>query len=74
MNNQFEISRVTAQNSSPVGNDRLSCWYDRLAASSKWPLAKLGLKKLKACTGETVLEIGFGNGNVLLSLTTVVGD
>ena len=54
--------------------DRLSRWYDWFSASSEQPLAKLGLKKLNVCPGETVLEIGFGTGNALLSLATAVGD
>jgi len=73
--NQFEISRVTrSKQQAMVVYDRLSRWYDWFSASSEQPLAKLGLKKLNVCPGETVLEIGFGTGNALLSLVTAVGD
>ena len=75
MTSSFEISRVTrSKQQAIVAYDRISRWYDWLAGSSEQPLAKLGLIKLKAIPGETVLEIGFGTGNALLSLATAVGD
>lgn len=75
MASQFDISRVTrSKQQAQATYDRLSRWYDWLTANSEWPLAKLGLKKLGAHPGETVLEIGFGTGNALLTLTTAVGD
>ena len=72
---QPEISRVTRSKQQAItAYDRLSRWYDWLSASSEQPIAELGLKKLNANTGETVLEIGFGTGHALLALATSVGD
>ena len=48
--------------------DRLSRWYDMLAASSEWRYTQVGLQMLAAKQGEHVLEIGFGTGNALLAL------
>src|SRR5512141_881309 len=75
MTQQPEISRVTrSKQQAMAAYDRLSRWYDWLSASSEQPLAELGLKKLNASAGETVLEIGFGTGHALLSLAGVVGS
>lgn len=75
MTDQPEISRVTrSKKQAMAAYDRLSYWYDWLSGSSEWPLAELGLKKLKPITGETVLEIGFGTGKALLSLAHSVGE
>ncbi len=54
--------------------DRLSRWYDMLAASSEWKYTQLGLQMLVAKEGEHILEIGFGTGNALLSLAKDVGE
>jgi len=53
--------------------DRLSRWYDMLAASSEWKYTRLGLQMLAAQEGERILEIGFGTGNALLELARDVG-
>ena len=53
--------------------DRLSRWYDMLAASSEWRYTQVGLQMLAAKQGEHVLEIGFGTGNALLALAKDVG-
>jgi len=75
MTTQPEISRVTrSKRQAMAAYDRLSRWYDWLSASSEQPLAELGLKKLNAGAGETVLEIGFGTGHALLVLAPAVGD
>jgi ubiquinone/menaquinone biosynthesis C-methylase UbiE len=75
MTTQPEISRVTrSKRQAMAAYDRLSRWYDWLSASSEQPLAELGLKKLNASAGESVLEIGFGTGHALLALASVVGD
>ncbi len=54
--------------------DKLSRWYDMLAASSEWKYTQLALQMLAAREGEHILEIGFGTGNALLSLAKDVGD
>jgi len=54
--------------------DRLSRWYDMLAASSEWKYTRLGLLMLAAQEGERILEIGFGTGNALLELARDVGS
>lgn len=70
-----EISRVTrSKRQAIMSYDRLSRWYDWLSAGSEGPLTELGLKKLNANAGETVLEIGFGTGHALLVLATTVGN
>jgi demethylmenaquinone methyltransferase/2-methoxy-6-polyprenyl-1,4-benzoquinol methylase len=73
MTSQPEISSVTRSKQQAIAAyDRLSRWYDWFSASSEQPLAALGLKKLNASAGETVLEIGFGTGYALLALATAV--
>jgi ubiquinone/menaquinone biosynthesis C-methylase UbiE len=75
MTRQPEISRVTRSKQQAItAYDQLSRWYDRFSASSEQPLAELGLKKLNASGGETVLEIGFGTGQALLALASAVGE
>src|SRR5512140_2028421 len=75
MTQQPEISRVTrSKQQAMTAYDRLSRWYDWLSASSEQPLAELGLQKLNAQAGETVLEVGFGTGHALLALAAAVGD
>jgi ubiquinone/menaquinone biosynthesis C-methylase UbiE len=70
-----ELSHVTrSKEQAKVAYDQLSRWYDWLAASSEQPLASLGLKRLNASLGESVLEIGSGTGHALLALATAVGD
>ena len=54
--------------------DRMSGWYDLLAASSEKKFVDAGLQKLCAQPGEIVLEIGFGTGHGILSLARAVGD
>jgi demethylmenaquinone methyltransferase/2-methoxy-6-polyprenyl-1,4-benzoquinol methylase len=53
--------------------DRLSKWYDMLAASSEWQHTQQGLQLLKPSNGERILEIGFGTGSALLEIGKGVG-
>jgi ubiquinone/menaquinone biosynthesis C-methylase UbiE len=69
-----EISRVTRSKAQArTTYDRLSHWYDWLAASSERPLAEIGLQHLNPRAGETVLEIGCGTGHAMLVIASVVG-
>lgn len=69
-----EIGRVTRSKRQAItAYDRISRWYDWLAASSEGPLAKIGLQKLDLCPGEIVLEIGCGTGNAMLELASGAG-
>lgn len=54
--------------------DRLSPWYDLLAAGSERKARAAGLDLLKVREGDIVLEIGFGTGQSLLSLARSIGD
>jgi demethylmenaquinone methyltransferase/2-methoxy-6-polyprenyl-1,4-benzoquinol methylase len=51
----------------------MSSFYDWLAGSAEGKYEELGLKKLGAQAGESVLEIGFGTGHSLLALARAVG-
>ena len=53
--------------------NRLSRWYDLLAARSEGRHAEEGLRRLAVKAGEHVLEIGFGTGRCLMSLARAVG-
>ena len=52
--------------------DRLSRWYDLLAASEQ-PLVQLGVVSLAVQPGESILEIGPGTGHALLALARAAG-
>ena len=54
--------------------DRLSRWYDRLAAGSERRAQAASLELLKVKEGDTVLEIGSGTGQALLALRRSVGS
>lgn len=67
-------SRVTTTKAQAKANyDRLSRFYDLLAASEKRYI-DLGLQLLDLREGETVLEIGFGTGHAILAMAKAVGD
>ena len=54
--------------------NRLSLWYDTIAAGSEKNLRLAGLRQLNATAGETILEIGFGTGHSLLEIAEAVGN
>jgi len=69
-----EISRVTrSKGQAKASYDKMSKWYDILARPER-RYGYLGLQKLRAVEGETVLEIGFGTGHGILALAQSVGN
>lgn len=69
------ISRVTrSKEDAKDSYDRMSAWYDAIAGASEKKYKELGLRKLDAQGGETILEIGFGTGHCILALARSVGD
>lgn len=53
--------------------NRIARFYDLFAERSEQPMREAGLRKLAACRGERILEIGFGTGHNLVRLAKQVG-
>ena len=53
--------------------NKIAKFYDALSEKSEGPLKQLGLKRLAAAPGESVLEVGFGTGHSLVTLAAAVG-
>ena len=53
--------------------NKISQVYDLLSERSEAPMRKAGLELLSASAGESVLEIGFGTGHILVSIAKAVG-
>jgi ubiquinone/menaquinone biosynthesis C-methylase UbiE len=67
------ISRVTRSKAeAKAAYDAMSGWYDLLAGSSERRFREECLRMLNVRAGETILEIGFGTGEALLSLARSV--
>jgi demethylmenaquinone methyltransferase/2-methoxy-6-polyprenyl-1,4-benzoquinol methylase len=66
------VNRSTA--TARVFYNRISGFYDQLAASSERRYTTAGLHKLAAEQGQNILEIGFGTGQALVALARAVGD
>ncbi len=63
------ITRVTRSHAQARASyDRLSRWYDRIAAPSERRFRQVGLDLLAAQPGQRVLEIGSGTGGNLVAL------
>lgn len=60
------------QQTAQASYDRLSGFYDWLA-KSEMPFNRRGVELLEICSGQTVLEIGYGTGHNLLQLAGLVG-
>lgn len=68
------ISRVSrSREQARVSYDRLSSWYDLLAAGSEREARETGLRMLDVRAGEVVLEIGPGTGQGLVALARSAG-
>ena len=62
-----------ARKATQAAYDRLSRWYDLLAAGSERALREDGVGRLAVSAGERVLEIGFGTGQTLADLSQAAG-
>jgi len=72
--NEARMDRITRSRQEAKANyDRLSKYYD-LFAHFERKYREAGLRKLDACGGEMVLEIGFGTGHCIVDLAQAVGD
>lgn len=69
------ISRVLrSKDQAKSSYNQMSRWYDMISGSSEKKYRDLGLQKLKAQTGEQILEIGYGTGHCILTLAQAVGS
>jgi ubiquinone/menaquinone biosynthesis C-methylase UbiE len=72
---RFPLSRVTRRREQARASyDRISGWYDVLEGAWETKARKLGLQKIAAGKGETLLEIGGGTGYGVLALAQAAGD
>ena len=73
--NEIGISRITrSKEEAKASYDEMSRWYDVLAGRGERKFRDVGLQKLSAKEGESVLEIGFGTGHCTLALAQSVGN
>jgi ubiquinone/menaquinone biosynthesis C-methylase UbiE len=54
--------------------NRISSWYESVAARGERKLREAGLRSLDAREGEAILEIGFGSGHCVVELASAVGS
>jgi demethylmenaquinone methyltransferase/2-methoxy-6-polyprenyl-1,4-benzoquinol methylase len=66
-------SRVTrTRREAQAAYDRISRWYDWIEGGWETKTRRIGLQKLGACPGESVLEIGCGTGHGILALAQAI--
>ena len=69
------ISRVTrSKDDAKFSYNKMSRYYEILAGCSESKVIDVGLEKLAAKEGETILEIGFGTGYAIEALAKSVGE
>ncbi len=69
------ISGVTRSKAeAKAAYDKMSRWYDLFSRQSEKKFTEMGLNRLAAKEGETILEIGFGTGHSVVDLAGKVGD
>jgi demethylmenaquinone methyltransferase/2-methoxy-6-polyprenyl-1,4-benzoquinol methylase len=72
--NDKQISRVKrSKESARISYNQMSRCYDLISGTSERQFCGEGLQMLRASSGETILEIGFGTGHSLLTLAKSVG-
>jgi len=71
---QESRSKANAKSVTQANYDRLSRWYDWMAAWSERKAVQAGLDLLAASEGETILEIGYGTGRAIEALAKAVGE
>lgn len=75
MEKAANIERIDLSREQVINNyNRLSRWYDYLEAPFEKKWRKRALGKLPVKTGDQVLEVGFGTGEVLLKIAEKVGN
>lgn len=69
------VSRVLrSKEEAKSSYNQMSRWYDFISGSSEKKYRDLGLQKLKAASGEQIIEIGYGTGHCILTLAQAVGS